>query len=161
MDRAGVEDRIVSDFTYHTRRIIDEQVFLSRFKGAVKTKKTGGRIQNYLAYCPAHDTHHRSLAIGVCQDGRYLVHCYAGCSAADIMGAVGMSVSDLYPDGAMGQSCAPVPAPVETRVNDEVLKIAKLTRDSGGKLSKEDLLRERKAWVAAKKDQSWPKGSAA
>ena len=148
----------MSGLSYHTRRILDKDAFLSRFKHVVKTKKQNGGIENYLAYCPAHDTHHRSLVIGVCSDGRYLVHCYAGCSGADIMNAVGLSIGDLYPDGGMNDSIRPVVRPAESIINTTILDIATTTRKSGGRLSRADLAREREAWLASKKDASWPKG---
>jgi hypothetical protein len=31
-------------------------------------------------------------------DGRVLVHCFSGCSALDIVGAVGLDLSDLMPE---------------------------------------------------------------
>ncbi|MBL0029151.1 MAG: hypothetical protein IPO95_08790 [Rhodanobacteraceae bacterium] len=36
-----------------------------------------------------------SVAIG--DDGRLLVHCFAGCSIGDVLGAMGLSVGDLFP----------------------------------------------------------------
>ena len=35
---------------------------------------------SYMAQCPAHDDKSPSLRITEGQDGRILVHCYAGCS---------------------------------------------------------------------------------
>ena len=59
-------------------------------------KQTGaGR---WIARCPAHDDHSPSLSIRECADGRVLVHCFAGCAATDVMAAVGLQISDLYPE---------------------------------------------------------------
>lgn len=74
-------------------------VLLSRLE---KVKRTGpGRWQ---ARCPAHDDRGPSLAVRETDDGRLLVHCFAGCSAIEVMGAVSLSLSALYPErlGAYG-----------------------------------------------------------
>ncbi len=51
------------------------------------------------AVCPAHATRHQtqSLAIRELNDGTLLIRCHAGCGAADIVKAVGMTLSDLFP----------------------------------------------------------------
>jgi hypothetical protein len=51
----------------------------------------------YLACCPAHPDKSPSLAIKFVDD-RILIHCFAGCQVSEIVGAVGMSLSDLMPD---------------------------------------------------------------
>ena len=49
------------------------------------------------ACCPAHDDHSPSLSVR--DDGeRVLLHCFAGCDPDDILAAVGLKWSDLYPD---------------------------------------------------------------
>jgi len=62
-----------------------------------KVRRTGeGR---YVACCPAHDDRTPSLSIKECDDGRLLVHCFAGCPTGDVLTAVGLSLGDLFPDG--------------------------------------------------------------
>jgi len=56
-------------------------------------KKTGDR---YVARCPAHNDASPSLSLMRGQDGRALVHCYAGCETRDVLAAVGLEVRDLY-----------------------------------------------------------------
>jgi hypothetical protein len=51
------------------------------------------------ARCPAHDDKSPSLTIGVGADGRALVHCHAGCPADDVVDALGLAWSDLFPPG--------------------------------------------------------------
>ena len=145
------------NLSYHLRRVLDLDSFLSRFSHVRHIGVNSHGVDNYSCRCPAHDTNHSSAVIGVNRDGRYLVHCYAGCSEGDIMTAVGLSVSDLYPDGAMAERIRPIQKPLESRVDLAVLDIAKATREAGGKLNKADRARERQAWLAAKKDTSWPK----
>ena len=51
----------------------------------------------YLARCPAHDDREPSLSIGEGEDGRVLLHCWAGCETRDIVAALGLNWSDLFP----------------------------------------------------------------
>ena len=65
-----------------------------------KVKRTGaGR---WLACCPAHADKGPSLSLRETDDGRVLVHCFAGCSAVDILAAVGLELRDLYPEPLAG-----------------------------------------------------------
>lgn len=64
--------------------------FLSRLEG-VK-----GRNGSFTARCPAHADKSPSLAVKE-SDGKVLLHCFAGCEVADIVGAVGMDMADLFP----------------------------------------------------------------
>lgn len=60
-----------------------------------KTKQTGrGR---WLACCPAHKDKSPSLAIRETDDGRILMHCFAGCDIASIMSELGLDPSQLFP----------------------------------------------------------------
>lgn len=58
--------------------------------------KVKGRAGNYVACCPAHEDTSPSLAVKE-QDGKIVMHCFAGCSVQNIVGAVGMDMSDLFP----------------------------------------------------------------
>lgn len=51
----------------------------------------------YIACCSAHQDKSPSLAVRELQDGRVLVHCFAGCSVEDILAAIGLTFSDLFP----------------------------------------------------------------
>ncbi|MBK8132796.1 MAG: hypothetical protein IPN63_07775 [Gammaproteobacteria bacterium] len=57
--------------------------------------KTGDR--RWRACCPAHDGKSRSLAIREVDEGRVLIHCFAGCGAVDVIAAAGLTLGDLYP----------------------------------------------------------------
>ena len=59
-----------------------------------KVKGTKGR---WTACCPAHADRSPSLAITHLDDGRILLKCFAGCSANEIVSAVGMDIGDLFP----------------------------------------------------------------
>lgn len=60
-----------------------------------KVRKNG---KDYIACCPAHDDKSPSLAIAEKEDGRVLLHCFAGCSANDVLGAVGLELKDVMPE---------------------------------------------------------------
>lgn len=51
----------------------------------------------FRACCPAHDDQHPSLSIREGDDGRILLHCWAGCKTADVLAALGLSWADLFP----------------------------------------------------------------
>lgn len=53
----------------------------------------------WVARCPAHDDRNPSLSIAEGEDGRILLHCFAGCSVENICSALGIEVRDLYPGG--------------------------------------------------------------
>jgi hypothetical protein len=55
--------------------------------------------RGYMARCPAHADRSPSLSAREGEDGRILLHCFAGCTAEDICTALGLSVSDLFKKG--------------------------------------------------------------
>jgi hypothetical protein len=66
---------------------------LSHFNKVRATSKSG----SYNCLCPAHDDSSASLSIKICEDGRVLIHCFAGCDIQNILGAVGLSLDDIVP----------------------------------------------------------------
>jgi len=62
-----------------------------------KLEKVKGRNGSWTARCPAHDDKGPSLAIREADDGRILLHCFAGCQTESVLGAVGMDMTDLFP----------------------------------------------------------------
>ncbi len=70
---------------------------LSRLAGV---KKTGaGR---WLARCPAHEDKSPSLSIRECDDGRILLHDFAGCDVHSVLSAVNLTFDDLFPEKPIG-----------------------------------------------------------
>lgn len=66
--------------------------FVSRLH---KVRKNG---KDYVACCPAHEDKSPSLTIAEKEDGRILVHCFAGCAVHDVVSAVGLELKDLMPE---------------------------------------------------------------
>ena len=56
----------------------------------------------WIGLCPAHDDSSPSLSIRECDDGRILLHDFAGCAVDDIVAAVGLTLADLMPPQAIG-----------------------------------------------------------
>jgi len=58
--------------------------------------KTTGQ-DRWIARCPAHEDLSPSLAIKEVDD-RILLHCFAGCDVYEIISALGLELSDLFPE---------------------------------------------------------------
>jgi hypothetical protein len=69
-----------------------------------RVKQTGPR--RWLACCPAHEDRRPSLSIRALDDGRVLIHCFAGCGAADVLGSLGIEMRDLFPERLPGSGPA-------------------------------------------------------
>lgn len=63
-----------------------------------KLEKVRGSKGRWTACCPAHVDRSPSLAITETDDGRILLKCFAGCSAQQVVEAVGMDLTDLFPN---------------------------------------------------------------
>jgi hypothetical protein len=80
-------------------------ILLSKCQGV---RATGdGR---WVARCPAHEDRNPSLSVREISDGRVLVHCFAGCSVYQVVAAVGLELSDLFPPRDPGY-CRPIRKP--------------------------------------------------
>ena len=69
------------------------ETLLERLEGV---KHTG--VGRFMARCPAHDDRSPSLGVKDCGDGVTVVNCLAGCETEDVLSAIGLSFSDLYPE---------------------------------------------------------------
>lgn len=52
----------------------------------------------WIARCPAHEDHRPSLAVRCLQDGRILMHCFAGCEPLAVLRSIGLEFTDLFPE---------------------------------------------------------------
>ena len=77
-------------------------VLLSRLD---KVKRTGPGT--WSARCSAHDDRGPSLAIRELDDGRILLHCFAGCDVHNVLAAVDLDISDLFPPRAINLRVKP------------------------------------------------------
>ena len=63
-----------------------------------RLSKVKGRNGTWTACCPAHEDKSPSLSVREADDGRVLVHCFGGCDVHTVLGAVGMDMTDLFPE---------------------------------------------------------------
>ena len=113
-----------------------ESEFIARFP---KARKTGAG--KYISPCPAHQDRSPSLSIGISPDGRILVHCHAGCEALSVVEAVGLTLSDLFPDRGI-RDYMPGGFNRQERASrqheERIVAIAKAELAAGKRLSKAD-----------------------
>ena len=76
---------------------------LSRVKGLKKTSSA-----TWMCKCPSHQDRLPSLSIRLAEDGRVLVNCFGGCSVDDVLGAVGLEMTDLFDDGPLYHRAKPL-----------------------------------------------------
>ena len=79
-----------------------------------------GANGRYMASCPAHDDRKPSLIVTPGENGKVLVHCYAGCSTQEVLSALGLTMADLFADtGRRPTRPAPPTRPVASEVRKE------------------------------------------
>jgi len=83
-------EKLASLYKYSNSMIASR--LLSHLDGVRET----GR-DRWIAKCPAHDDKSPSLAIREV-DERVLIHCFSGCSTYEIVSAMGLELSDLFPE---------------------------------------------------------------
>lgn len=99
--------------------------FLSRLE-TLKQTGTG----SWKACCPAHNDTDPSLSIDIAPDGRLLIHCWSGCSNLDIITALGLDWSALYPDTERHyHSIARRNRIVERTTDDYIVDLARHQKD--------------------------------
>jgi hypothetical protein len=77
---------------------------LERLNGVRRTRRGG------LAHCPGHSDHRPSLDVAEGDDGRALLYCRAGCSTSEILIAIGLRYTDLFPP-RIGDTMSAAPRP--------------------------------------------------
>ena len=83
------------------------EFFLQRLDGV----RRSGR--GWMAKCPAHADRSPSLSVSEAEDGKILVHCFAGCSIEPICETIGIEVAQLFYDSdltlSQRQALPPLP----------------------------------------------------
>tara|TARA_R110000772_G_scaffold31235_6_gene77256 strand:- start:2787 stop:3302 length:516 start_codon:yes stop_codon:yes gene_type:complete len=100
-----------------------------------------GRGQ-WISLCPSHTDKSPSLSIGETEDGRTLIHCHGGCSALDVLTAIGLSWDSLYPEEDKHFKSMMSHVHSKPTVNDYVMDIS---RHQSERLSEGDRGRLKKA----------------
>jgi len=76
---------------------VTTEELLERLEGV---RKSGS---GWIACCPSHSDRKPSLSIREGDDDRVLLHCWAGCTTADILAALRLQWSDLFPARQSGR----------------------------------------------------------
>jgi hypothetical protein len=75
-----------------------EEGYMSSIENLIgRLDKVKGRNGSWVACCPSHKDKSPSLAIRALEDGRILLHCFAGCNVNDVITSVGLTMDDLFP----------------------------------------------------------------
>lgn len=91
-DRAKQVDKIMITSVAGNGNSLHANELCSRFDGV---RSTGDG--QWEARCPVHEDRQASLSIGIGDDGRLLLNCHAGCSTANVLDSVGLTMADLFP----------------------------------------------------------------
>jgi hypothetical protein len=134
-EQGGIGISYKSNYTTSNNKI---DLLLSQL---TKVKKTGH--DQWVARCPSHDDRNPSLAIRDC-NGTVLLKCFAGCSAFEIVSAIGMKLSDLFPESDEYRKLIKNPFPATDvlrciQTESLIVATAALNIAKGKLLDKEDL----------------------
>lgn len=113
-----------------------------------KVKPTGHN--EWVCRCPGHEDRDPSLAVKATDDGRILIHCFAGCETLWVLQAVGLSFADIMPERVSVEGLKPLPWNPRTVLealahNAQVLSLLAHDVAESGELTMEqrDLMHER------------------
>jgi hypothetical protein len=88
----------------------------------------------WVARCPSHADRSPSLSLREVDDGRLLLHCFAGCGTDEVLAVLGLKLRDLFPNRLPGigevhsypQSHSRIPARDLLEILDHEVTIAAL-----------------------------------
>lgn len=109
--------------------------------------------KGYVACCPAHQDRSPSLSLYFHDDGRILMHCFAGCETSDVLAAIGLTMSELFPEPIAhylpgGDKRARQNSAQKKTYKDRVLlELCESKRKRGEKLTPDELKQEREAYM--------------
>lgn len=81
--------------------------------------------QGWRADCPTGHRTRGTLSLAQGDDGRLLLHCFAGCSAAEVLAALGLSVAEVMPERLRDES------PEARRAARERFRLASVSAAAG------------------------------
>lgn len=88
-----------------------------------------GTAPQWTARCPAHDDRQASLTIGLGDEGKILITCWAGCELEDICQAAGVTVADLFDQEAKDRASLGLGARLQRAMNPLLPGAPELERD--------------------------------
>lgn len=81
--------------------------------------------RGWRADCPNNHKTRGSLSVSQGDDGRILLHCFVGCGASDVLGALGLSMTDVMPERLRD------PSPEARRAARASFRLASVTAAAG------------------------------
>lgn len=69
---------------------------LNKLEKVTVKKSTKDGLNQWQVLCPAHADKTPSLIITECPDNRLLLKCWTGCTASEIVSAIGLELKDLF-----------------------------------------------------------------
>ena len=105
--RSGSEEIVTTANGYTASGASPLEKVINALGGFGAVKKTAN---GYQARCPAHDDRNPSLSIKEEEPGgKVLLNCHADCATEDVANALGLEMSDLFPDHRPSPSVATSP----------------------------------------------------
>ena len=92
---------------------------LARLDGVQRAGK------GFKARCPAHPDRSPSLSLKECDDGRVLIHCFAGCEPAAVLEAVSLNMAHLFPPSPGSEKKVPKLQGISDRDLRQALELEK------------------------------------
>ena len=92
----------------------------------------------WIARCPAHKDSSPSLVITQPDNERVLIHCHAGCSAGDILDAIGLDWGALMPDKGLSFSATRITRKDAPIVDEMLVEISQAMLARGERMSEAD-----------------------
>lgn len=91
----------------------------------------------WVCTCPAHEDKSPSLRVTEQANGKITIKCWAGCSALDVLTALGLNWSALFPKSD-GYSLGVNHRQRDDRVEDYIVEFAEYAKGQGHRLSAAD-----------------------
>ena len=90
--------KIIGDGNFTTGAVAPADLLLPRLEGVQQRGAHTKGPRSWVARCPSHGDRRPSLSVREFQDGSLSVKCFTlQCSTADVLAAVGLHPSDLFP----------------------------------------------------------------
>lgn len=89
---------------------------------------------SWACLCPSHNDKSPSLRVTETTDGKILLKCWSGCSALDVLTAIGLSWSALFPNDGYRRPRHQR----DDRVEDYIVEFAEYAKRTGKQLTQAD-----------------------
>jgi len=122
----------------------DIDTLLARLEVVRQTKPN-----HWTARCPAHDDNTPSLSIKLEDNGKISIHDHGGCGAIDVLYAIGMEFTDLYPEEGYEKHRRRIKKGID--FHEHHLEICDSRRRNGHRLTEADKQAELHSFLLSRK----------